>query len=168
MSLDTIHARRSIRAYTPDPVSDAQIDTLLRAAMAAPSAGNQQPWRFIVIRDPAKKQAIADIHPHAKMTPEAAVAILICGDPSSGRYPLFWPQDCSAATENLLLAAQATGLGAVWCGIYPNDERVAAFRKLFNLPEAVIPFALVPLGVPGEQKPPADRFNSGFVHFEIW
>jgi nitroreductase len=168
MSLDTIHARRSIRAYTADPVSDAQIETLLRAAMAAPSAGNQQPWRFIVIRDAAKKQAIADIHPYAKMTASAPVAILICGDPSGGRYPAFWPQDCSAATENLLLAVQATGLGAVWCGIYPNDERVAGFRALFNLPEAVIPFALVPLGVPGEQKPPAERFTADFVHYENW
>jgi len=168
MSLDTIHARRSIRKFTAEPVTDAQVETLLRAAMAAPSAGNQQPWRFIVVRDAAKRQAIADRHPHAKMAAEAPVVILVCGDPSQGRYPAFWPQDCGAAVQNLLLAVQALGLGAVWCGVHPNEERVTEMRELFDLPNEAIPFAVIPLGVPGEQKPPAERYNASFVHHENW
>ena len=111
--LDLIHARRSIRAYTPEAVSDDDVAEILDAAMAAPSAGNQQPWHFVVIRDRALLAAVPGFHPHARMAPQAPVAILVCGDPALERHAGYWVQDCSAATENLLLAVAAKGLGAV-------------------------------------------------------
>ena len=122
---DAILRRRSIRAYTQEPVTDAQVEALLRAAMAAPSAGNQQPWRFVVIRDKRTLGAITEVHPYAKMLPGASVAILVCGDPGAGKWPQYWEQDCAAATENVLIAAEQLGLGSVWLGVHPLAERVA-------------------------------------------
>lgn len=157
---EALHERRSIRKYIAGKdVSDEQVETILRAAMIAPSAGNAQPWRFVVIRDRALLEAVAVAHPHAKMATEAPLAILVCGDPSLARFPALWPQDCSAATQNILLAVHGLGLGAVWCGVYPNEERVAAFKELFNMPEGVEPFSLVPIGYPGEAKGDKMRFK---------
>jgi nitroreductase len=167
-AIDAIMTRRSIRAYTEDEVGDSQLETMLRAAMAAPSAGNQQPWEFLVITDRAVLDKITTIHPYAKMAAQAPLAILICGDASQGKYPDYWPQDCAAATENLLLAAHAMGLGGVWCGIHPDAERVAAFRDLLAIPEQVTPFALVPVGVPREQKEAVDRYDSARVRENVW
>ena len=166
--LDLIHARRSIRAYTPEAVSDDDIAEILDAAMAAPSAGNQQPWHFVVIRDRALLAAVPGFHPHARMAPQAPVAILVCGDPALERHAGYWVQDCSAATENLLLAAAAKGLGAVWCGVHPREERVEGFRRLLGLPAQVVPFAFVPIGHPAESKAPARRFNPERVHRDRW
>ena len=166
--LETILARRSIRRYSEHAVSRQDLDLLLQAAMSAPSAGNQQPWHFIVLRDRIQLDAIPDIHPYAGMAREAPLAIVVCGDPSLERYPGYWVQDCSAAVENLLLAAHALGLGAVWCGIHPDQGRVAAFQRLLNIPATIIPLALVPVGHPGERKPPADRYNSERVRFDRW
>lgn len=168
MTLTALFARRSIRRFTSGPVADHQLDTLLRAAMAAPSAGNQQPWQFVVIRRRQLLEAVPGIHPYAAMVPEAALAILVCGDLDGARYPDYWVQDCAAATENLLLAAQDLGLGAVWCGVYPTMERVAAFRRLLDIPPSIIPMALVAIGCPAERKPPADRFRAERVHWDGW
>jgi nitroreductase len=168
MSLDWIHARRSIRKYSAEAVSDADVTELLEAAMAAPSAGNQQPWHFVVIRDRAALNAIPGFHPHASMAPHAPVAILVCGDPTLEKHPGYWVQDCSAATENLLLAATAKGLGAVWCAVYPKPERVEGFARLLGLPAHVIPLAFVPIGHPAESKPPARRYNPERVHTNRW
>ena len=112
--------------------------------MAAPSAGNQQPWHFIVIRDRAVLNAIPGFHPHAGMALHAPVGILVCGDPALEKHPGYWVQDCAAATENLLLAVAAKGLGAVWCGVYPKPERVEGFTRLLGIPAPVTPFAFVP------------------------
>ena len=168
MSLDWIHARRSIRKYTAAAVSEELVTELLEAAMAAPSAGNQQPWHFIVIRDRGLLDAVPGFHPHAGMAPGAPVGILVCGDPSLEKHAGYWVQDCAAATENLLLAAAAKGLGAVWCGVYPRAERVEGFTRLLGIPTPVIPFAFVPIGHPAESKPPARRFNPGRVHLDRW
>lgn len=166
--MDIILSRRSIRQYTSQPVSDELIKEILKAAMAAPSAGNEQPWHFIVIKERAILDEIPKFHQYAQMVKKASVAVLVCGDPGLERYKGYWVQDCSAATENMLLAAHAKGLGAVWCGVYPTEERVIAFRRLLGIPEEIIPFSLVPLGYPAEKKEPANRYNEERVHYNKW
>ncbi len=167
-TLDAVFTRRSIRKYTDKAVPEELITDLLKAAMAAPSAGNEQAWQFIVIRDRAILDAIPKFHPYSAMLKYAAVAVLICGDLTLEKFKGFWVQDCSAATQNLLLAATTMGLGAVWTGIYPLEERVVGMRKLLNLPEHVIPLSLVPIGFPAEQPGRADRFNAERVHRDRW
>lgn len=166
--MDIITSRRSIRKYTSEPVSEETITELLKAAMSAPSARNEQPWQFVVIDDRRVLEAIPEFHPYSQMLHEAPVAILVCGDLSLEKSSGYWVQDCSAATENLLLAAHAKGLGAVWLGVYPRQERVEGMKKLLGLPEHVIPLALVALGHPAEQKPPAQRFAPERVHRNHW
>ena len=160
--------RRSIRKYTSQPVSDNQVQELLKAAMSAPSAGNEQPWEFVVMRDRSNLNAIPKFHPYSLMLYEASVAILVCGDLSREKYSGYWVQDCSAATENILLSAVELGLGAVWLGIHPIEERVKAMSKLLKIPETVVPFSLVSIGYPAEQKEPSDRFDTSRIHFDTW
>ncbi len=167
-AIEAILSRRSIRRYTDEPLPDLVVYEILRGAMSAPSAGNEQPWHFIVIRDRMILDKIQEIHPHSRMLSDASVAVLICGDLALEAHKGFWIQDCSAAAENLLLAAHAKGLGAVWLGIYPREDRVAGLKKLLDIPEGVIPFALVPLGHPAEDKPREDRFNIDRIHLERW
>lgn len=166
--MDILLGRRSIRKYTRQPVPDAWILALLRAAMAAPSAGNQQPWEFVVIRDSSVTKHIPSFHPHAQMAPEAPVVIAVCGNLHNEKHAGMWVQDCAAATENLLLAAHAKGLGAVWLGIYPRESRLAGMKKLLQLPDHIVPFAVIPVGFPGEQKPPAERFDETKIHYNRW
>ncbi len=158
-AFDALLTRRSIRAYTDRPVSDESISRLLQAAMAAPSAGNQQPWRFIVVRDRGLLGRIAAAEPHGTMLAEAPVAVVVCGDLGLVRHEGFWVQDCAAATENLLVAAHAEGLGAVWVGTYPREERVNGVRAVFDLPQRVVPFSVVAIGYPAGQPGPAYRFD---------
>lgn len=165
---EAILSRRSIRRYTSEPVSDDLVEKLLRAAMSAPSAGNEQPWHFVVIRDRKTMERIQEFHPFARMLREAPVAILVCGDPRLEKYGGFWVQDCSAATENILIAANSMGLGAVWLGLYPIDERVEGMRKLLEIPGHVIPLSLVSVGHPAEKKPQADRYDESRIHTEQW
>jgi len=165
---DPILRRRSIRRYTHEPVSDDHMQALLRAAMAAPSAGNQQPWQFVVIRDRAVLGAIPEVHPYARMLPETPVAILVCGVPASGKWPQFWEQDCAAATQNMLIAAEQIGLGAVWLGVHPLEERVEGVRGLLGIPDDVVPFSLVAVGWPAARKGPAVRYDGQRVHFDRW
>lgn len=165
---DPILRRRSIRRYTEEPVTDDHVQSLLRAAMAAPSAGNQQPWHFVVIRDRGALGAIPAVHPYAKMLPETPVAILVCGVPGAGKWPQFWEQDCAAATQNILIAAEQLGLGAVWLGVHPLEERVQGVRDLLGIPPDVVPFSLVALGWPAARKGPAARYDERRVHLERW
>lgn len=166
--MEAILFRRSIRKYTSQPVSQEVIKELLQAAMSAPSAGNEQPWHFIVIDDRQILNEIPKYHPYSKMLKEAPVAILVAGDVNLEKYKGFWVQDCSAATQNILIAAQVKGLGAVWLGIYPLEDRVKAIRQLLGIPENVIPLSLVSIGYPAEQKPPANRFNPARIHYNRW
>jgi nitroreductase len=167
-TFDAIFTRRSIRKYTPQPVPEELVTELLKSAMAAPSAGNEQAWQFIVIRDRALLDAVPKFHPYSAMLKYASVAILVCGDLSREKFKGFWVQDCSAATQNILLAATARGLGAVWTALHPVEDRVAGMRKLLGLPEHIIPLALVPIGYPDEHPGPADRFDAARVHRDRW
>lgn len=166
--LDDLRGRRSIRRYTDEPVSEDDLEDLLRAAMSAPSAGNEQPWQFVVIREKELLEAIPNTHPYAAIAKQAPLVVLVCGDETLERYAGFWVQDCAAATEDLLLAAHSKGLGAVWIGLHPVEERVEAMRTLFGIPPQVIPFALVPIGHPAEEKPPLSRFDRHRIHYDRW
>ncbi|MGQ9730451.1 MAG: nitroreductase family protein [Candidatus Zipacnadales bacterium] len=167
-ALECIMTRRSIRQYTNEPVTDEQVETLLRAAMAAPSAGNKQPWHFVVVRDQALREAFTNFHPYARMLPSAPLGILICGDTELELGGGYWLQDCSAATENLLLAANAIGLGGVWLGITPRPELVEKTKELFGLPAHVIPLGMVAIGRAAEKKTPEDRYRPDRVHHDRW
>ena len=167
-ALDAIFTRRSIRRYAPRSVPEEVLNTLLAAAMNAPSAGNEQPWQFVVITERALMDGIAAYHPHAKMLAEAPMAVLVCADLRRQKHEGSWVLDCAAATENLLLAAHACGLGAVWVGIHPRPEREAKMRELCVLPEYVVPVSLVPLGYPGETLSPVRRFDPEKVRLNHW
>lgn len=166
--LQAVLSRRSIRRYEARPVDDELVRDLLRAAMSAPSAGNEQPWHFVVIRDRGLLDAIPEIHPYSLMLRESPAAVLVCGDTTLEKNKGFWVQDCSAATENILVAATALGLGTVWLGVYPREDRVRGLRKLLGIPEHVIPFSIIPIGYPAERKPPADRYADSRVHYDRW
>jgi len=166
--LEAIKTRRSIRKFTDKPVSKDDIDTLLEAAMQAPSAGNQQPWEFIVIDDRKILDAIPKFHPYAEMLKESPIAILVCGKFDATKYCGYWVQDCSAATQNILLSAHGIGLGAVWLGIYPQQERVDGIKDLFGLPGDIYPLSLIALGHPNEKKEPKIRFKKEKIRYNKW
>jgi nitroreductase len=167
-ALEAILTRRSIRKFKDDPVSDNSIRMLLAAAMSAPSARNQQSWRFVVITDRETLVALTTVHPYAGPLKEAPLAILICGDTRDLKSEGFWVQDCAAATENLLTAATALDLGAVWLGCHPRQERVTGIQKLLGIPEKVIPLSLIAVGYPEEEKPREDRYDREKVHYNRW
>ena len=169
--IDNIMGRTSVRAYKERQVEDEKIEILLRAAMAAPSAANKQPWRFVVIRDKDTLKEIADSLHTMRMAAEAPLAIAVCGDmnatlPDDGLD--YWVEDASAATENMLLAAHDIGLGAVWCGVYPMKDRVAYVSRLLNLPSYIIPLNIVPIGYPAENPEPKDKWDASKIHYEEW
>ena len=166
--LEAIHSRRSVRRYRDLPVSEELVQKLLAAASSAPSARNQQPWQFVVIDDRRILADIAEVNPNAQMARLAPLAILVCGDLGLETSPGYWVVDCAAAVENMLLAAHALGLGAVWTGVYPRQERMDGLRRLTKLPEGVMPHSLVVLGYPAEQPPPQDRFRPDRVHRNTW
>jgi len=136
--------------------------------MSAPSAGNRQPWHFMVITEREILNRVPDINSHAAMAREAPAAILVCGDLNLKYYPGSWVLDCSAAVQNLLLAAHAMGMGAVWTGIYPRRERIEGFRRLMGLPEHIVPLAFVPLGYPAQELPRENRYKEERVHYNRW
>jgi nitroreductase len=168
--LSFIFGRRSIRAYQDAPVSDQLVGDLLAAAMAAPSACAKDPWRFVVVRNRATLEAIALALPNGKMLAGAAVGIVVCGDlrAAHGGELSYLLQDCSAAIENLLLAAHALGLGACWLGVHPRQPRIEALTKILCLPDQVVPVSAVALGWPAEEKPSRTRFEPSYVHQETW
>ncbi len=166
--MDAIFKRRSIRRYKDGSVSDETIEKLLKAAMAAPSAGNEQPWHFVVVKDKEMLKRLSKLSPYASMLKDAPLGIVVCGDLKAEIYKGFWVQDCSAATENLLIEAAYLGLGAVWLGVYPVEERVDYVREVLEIPSYVVPFAVIPVGYPAQQLPPADRYNRDKIHQEKW
>ena len=167
-AIEAILGRRSIRIYADAEVQEDTVEELLKAAMAAPSAGNQQPWHFVVVDDRELLRKVTDVHPYAQMAAKAPLGILVCGDPSLEKHEGYWVQDCAAATENLLLAAYALGLGAVWTGVHPRVERAEGFRKLFGIPRDIIPFAFVVIGYPAENKLPSERYAPDRVSRNGW
>lgn len=169
--LQTIMTRTSVRAFLDKPVSDETVGQLLKAAMAAPSAKNQQPWAFVVIRDRAKLEFLGNSLPNAKMTATAPVAVVICGmldKALPGEAREYWIQDAAAATENFLLAVHALGLGAVWTGVHPISERIRILKDALRLPEDVEPFCLIPFGYPAAPAAVKDKWDPSIVHQDIW
>ncbi|GAB7021999.1 nitroreductase family protein [Salidesulfovibrio brasiliensis] len=166
--MEAIRSRRSIRKYTDEPVSEADVKDILEAAMMAPSAGNAQPWQFVVVDDPEKLAACKDVNPYAAMAPKAPLGVLVCGDMSLEKFPGYWPQDCAAAVQNMLLAVHGKGLGAVWTGIHPIVEREEGFARLFGLPENVKPLALVVIGHPAQNPTAESRYKAERVHRNEW
>jgi nitroreductase len=167
-TMEAIRTRRSIRKFTDRPVEREIVMELIEAAMYAPSAGNEQPWQFLVINDRAILDEVPHINPNAAMAREASVAILVCGDLTLEKFQGFWVQDCSAAAQNLLLAAHAKGLGAVWTGVYPLEDRVERMRNLLGLPDHIIPLALIPLGYSNKEAAAESRFKENRVRFNKW
>jgi nitroreductase len=161
--LDLIKKRRSIRKYTDESVSDEDIRALLEAAMAAPSADNLQPWEFVVVEDESLRQKLAQTHPWSRMCGEAPVVFVVCVD---SRRSNHWIEDASAATENLLLAATALDLGAVWVGIYPNASYESSVREALDVPSGLRVLCLVPVGHPGESKPADTKYDEDKVHYD--
>jgi nitroreductase len=166
--MDIALSRMNVRSFADRPVCRDVVRQLLQTAMAAHSAGDERPWHFLVVDDFTIRQQLADIHPYAHMVSQAPVAILVCGDMTLQKLSGFWVQDCAAAAQNILIAAQSLGLGAVWLGIHPIEGRVQSFRKYFELPPHVIPFALMPVGYPAEQNGLKCRYDESRVHFGHW
>ena len=168
--LENIHNRKSVRQYTAEPVSEDHIQTMLKAAMAAPSAVNYQPWRFVVVTEREQLDAMAEVLPFARMLKQAPLAIIVCGETLwfEGKENIFWQQDCSAATQNLLLAAEALGLGAVWTGVYPDPQRSAELSAFLGLPETVQPLCAIPIGHPAGDDKPKDKWKPENIHYGKW
>ena len=164
-----IFGRRSIRAYTPQAVSDKVVRKLLEAAMAAPSAAATDPWRFVVIKNRAMLSRIADALPNGRMIGSAALGIAVCGDLAAAhdQQLSYLLQDCSAAIENLLLCAHVLGLGACWLGVHPREQRVKSLQEILRLQGSLIPVACIAIGFPAETKEPRTRFNPAYVRFEV-
>ncbi len=161
--------RRSVRRFTGEPVGRVELETVLKTAMHAPSARNCQPWHFVVTRHREMFIKIMQVHPYASMLTGAGAAILVCGDLKEQHGEGYWVVDCSAATENLLLAIHGIGLGGVWLGVHPREDRKKAMKGLFRLPAHIEPLSLVAVGVPAETpEQPDDRYRQERIHWEQW
>ncbi len=163
--LEIIFGRRSIRQYTSEPISEQDLSRLLEAGMAAPSASNRRPWHFVTVTDRAKLRALADAHPYGKMLASAAAAIAVCGDPGISEW---WVQDCSAATENILVAANGLGLGGVWLGCHNRPEREEAVRDVLGIPAKIGVLSLISVGHPAEGKEARTQYDPARVHENNW
>jgi nitroreductase len=163
--LGMIFARRSIRQYSGEPVSAAEISSLLQAGMAAPSASNRKPWHFVVVTDRLILQKLAEKHPYGKMIAGAGVGIAVCGDPAISDW---WVVDCTAATENILIAVTGLGLGGVWLGCHGRPEREQAVRDVLGIPDRIGVLSLLSIGHPGEEKEARTQYNPARVHSDRW
>jgi len=166
--LESIFTRRSVRRFSSEAVPDAMVEELLRAAMAAPSAGNEQPWRFVAVTDRDVLSRLASVSPYASSLLSAPLAIVVYGDTRVQRFSGYWVQDCSAATQNLLLAANALGLGGVWLGMHPEREREDGIREICGGEEGMVPFCIVAVGRPEDTVPVQDRYDPMYVRRERW
>lgn len=168
--LKTIFSRKSVRSFTSQEVNTELLEELARAGMAAPSARNLQPWAFVIVTNRSTLDALAERLPYAKMLFEAPAAIVVCGDLAKvGDSPEgYWVQDCSTATQNILLAAEALGLGAVWTGVHPRADRVTTVKDVLKLPDNVIPLNVIPIGYPKGEHQPKDKFKAENIHWQKW
>ena len=169
--LNNIHSRKSVRHFTTKKVSKEQLVTLAKAAMAAPTARNAQPWQIIAIDDRAILDSLCAVLPYAKMLEQAPAAMLVCGDMTKaleGEGRQFWIQDCSAATENLLLAAEGMGLGAVWTAVFPDNERLKGVCRVLQLPSYIIPLNVIPVGYPTGEDMPKIKWDEEKFHYNGW
>lgn len=165
-TLETIFSRKSVRKYTKRPVEKEKLETLVRAGMAAPSSRDRRPWEFIIVTDRDILDTMGDGLPLARMLKETSQAIIVCGDTiKSGNA---WQLDCSAAAQNILLAAESLGLGAVWTAAYPYPERIKVVRDALHLPHHIFPLTVIPLGYPTGLEKPKDKFNKKQIHYNGW
>lgn len=168
--IDNIMTRTSIRQFTNQPIAKDTLISIVKAGMAAPSAVNLQPWSFIVIDEPEALKRLNEVHPHANLK-TATASIVVCGlldKTDNETVRAYWVQDCSAATENILLAAHAYGIGAVWCGVYPNEERIPSVKEVLEIPENVMPLNIITMGYPAENPEPKDKFKTDNIHYQKW
>lgn len=159
---EVIHSRKSVRSYTDQEVSNENLETLVRAGMAAPTGKNLQPWVFYIITDKQLLELLGKELPSAKMLGSVYSAIMVCGDLSKAdttTYRNYWVMDCSAASENILLSAESMGLGACWTAVFPYDSRISTVRKLLDLPEHHIPLNMIPIGYPAGEESPKDKWK---------
>ena len=163
--MNAIFKRASVRAYTDQPVEQEKVDLLLRAAMAAPSGGNQQPWEFVVVTDDETRAQLAEVSPYAKPAGKAPLDIVLCMRTEGLRFPEIAEQDMGACAENILLEAVELGLGAVWQGIWPVPERMQGIKDLLGLPENIAAFAIISIGYPQKEPKQSDRFDATRVHY---
>ncbi len=166
--LEGILTRRSIRKYTDKVIDRNTVEELVRYGMYAPSACNTQPWHFVLLNDPELFKKIMEFQPHTQMLSHAQWVIAVCGDEQLAHTPEYWPVDCAAATQNILLAAHGMGIGSVWLGIYPRPDRVLAMKNLLNLPEHIHAFSLISIGYPDQQIPQPDRSQPSRIHLNKW
>ena len=168
--LSVIHSRKSVRSFTDQQVSDEDLRTILKAGMAAPTGFDARPWQFIVIKDKNTMKELRKELKYARGLDGSTAAIVVCGDMSKVREeaPEFWITDTSAATENMLLAIEGMGLGAVWCTLYPGEDRMAHARKVLNLPEHIMPMCVIPMGYPVGVEQAKDKFDTNNIHWEKW
>lgn len=169
--VNTILTRSSVRTYTDDAVEKEKITLLLKAGMAAPSAVDRRPWHFVVVTDKAQLAALAKANPNASFAEVAPLAIVVCGDMNKalkGGGREFWVQDCSAATENILIAAHALGLGAVWTGNYPNTQRSEAVARVLSLPAHLVPLNTIVIGYPRGDIKVKDKYTEDNVSYNTY
>ncbi|WP_018616614.1 nitroreductase family protein [Segetibacter koreensis] len=169
-ALTVIRERKSVRNYTGEPVSKKDIEEILRAAMAAPAAVHMEPWKFIIVTDKLKLKSLADGLPFAKMLTNAGTGIVVCTVPEEAAMGTeeFAILDAVCASENILLAAEALGLGAVWTAVYPNKEMMDFVRKELNIPANVIPLNVIPVGHPADEEKAKDKYDAKNIHWEKW
>lgn len=163
--LENIFVRESVRKYLSRPVEKEKLELLLKAGMSAPSGKDIRPWEFMVVDDRPELDSLAAALPYAKMLGGAAAAIVVCGDAERSSY---WYLDCSAAAENILLAAEGLGLGAVWTAAYPYPERMEAVRKYTGIPDRIMPLCVIPVGYPAARRGPKDKWDEGRIHYNRW
>ena len=168
--LSIFFGRRSIRRYQDRAIEPEKVDALLRAAMAAPSAVAKDPWRFVVLQDQAVLKRVSEGLRNGKFLADAALGIVVCGDLAAAhdRQESYMLQDCSAAIENILLAAHALGLGACWLGVHPRPTRVAFMREALRIPESITPISGISIGYPAETKESRTRYDASRVHYDKW
>ena len=168
--LNNIATRASVRQFTDQPIDKSTLETIVRAGMAAPSAVNKQPWAFIVVTERSVLDSLQNVHPYANLK-TATAAVIVCGDTGKalqGYAREYWIQDCSAATQNILLAAHALGIGAVWCGVHPDPKRVPEVSRVLGLPESIIPLNIITMGYPASQPQPKDTWKPENIHYQRW
>lgn len=165
-TLETIFNRKSVRKYTERPVDKEMLETLVRAGMAAPSSRDRRPWEFIIVTDRNLLDTMGDGLPLARMLKETKQAIIVCGDTIKSNNA--WQLDCSAAAQNVLLAAESMGLGAVWTAAYPYPERMKIVRDALQLPEHIVPLTVIPIGYPVGMEKTKDKFNKKQMHYNGW
>jgi nitroreductase len=158
--LDFICRRRSVRRFQKKAIPEETLHLLMKAAMAAPSGNNSQPWEFVIVRDPKIKEELSRVHSWVYMVADAPAAIVVMGDRGSE----WWADDCAAATENLLLAAANLGLGTVWCGIKEQDAKKV--RKILGAPDRLGVLCIVAVGYPAESPPPHTKYRQDKAHWD--